>query len=411
MQVLHTCCCGLDARKRFVVACLIRISEEGKQHRELRRFDTLTPDLLRLIDWLQDAQCTHVTLESTGVYWMPVYRRLEGFFELIVANAQHIKAVPGRKTDVQDADWIADLLQHGLLSASFVPSQEQQDLRDLTRLRVSLVQERARLVNRVHKVLDAAGCQLSGVLSDILGFSGKRILQALCAGENDPVSLARLMHPGVKAAEEQVIAALTAEIREHHRFLLRELLELIEVQDRSISHLEAEIERHLQPLEEEITRCEQINGVSRQILFILMAEIGTDLERFPDAEHLSLWAGVCPGQKESAGKRLSGKARKGNRYVRSALVQAAHGVRRSRTYLGERYRRLKKRCGSKRAALAVGHSILVIYYQMLKTGEEYQEKGEAFFVRNADHGNVERQLVRRLEHLSYQVTLPEQPVV
>jgi len=340
---------------------------------------------------------------------MPVYRRLEGFFELIVANAQHIKAVPGRKTDVQDADWIADLLQHGLLTASFVPSQEQQDLRDLTRLRVSLVQERARLVNRVHKVLDAVGCKLSVVLSDILGFSGKRILQALCAGENDPVRLARLMHPGVKATEEQVVAALTAEMREHHRFLLRELLELIEVQDRSITHLETEIERHLSPFEEEIKRSEQITGVSRHVLYVLMAEIGTDLERFPDASHLSSWAGVCPGQKESAGKRLSGRARKGNRYVRAALVQAAHGVRRSHSYLGEQYRRLKKRRGSKRAALAVGHSILVIYYQMMKTGQEYQEKGEAFFERK-DHGKVEQQLVRRLERMGYEVTLPAQPV-
>ena len=188
---------------------------------------------------------------------------------------------------MQDADWIADLLQHGLLTASFVPSQEQQDLRDLTRLRVNLVQERTRLANRVHKVLDAAGCQLSAVLSDILGFSGKRILQALCAGESDPVHLARLMHPGVKATEEQVIAALTTEVREHHRFLLRELLELIEVQDRSISRLEVEIERHLSPCEEEMERCEHINGVSRQVLYVLMAEIGTDLERFPDASHLS----------------------------------------------------------------------------------------------------------------------------
>jgi transposase len=340
---------------------------------------------------------------------MPVYRRLEGFFELVVANAQHMKAVPGRKTDVQDADWIADLLQHGLLTASFVPSQEQQDLRDLTRTRLSLVQERARLVNRVHKVLDAVGCQLSGVLSDILGLSGKRILQALCAGESDPVCLARLMHSSVRATEEEVIAALTADMREHHRFLLRELLSLIETQDRSIMHLEEAIEQHLQPFEEEIERCEKINGVSRHVLHVLMAEVGTDMQRFPDAEHLSSWAGVCPGQKESAGKRLSGRARKGNRYVRAALVQAAHGVRRSRTSLGERYRRLKKRRGSKRAALAGGHSILVISYQMMKTGQEYQEKGETFFERK-DHGKVEQQLVRRLERMGYQVTLPAQPV-
>jgi len=329
-------------------------------------------------------------MESTGVYWMPVYRRLEGYFELIVAKAQHRKAVRGRKTDVQDAEWIADLFHHGLLTASFVPGQEQQELRDLTRLRVSLTQERARLVNRVHKVLDSAGCQLSAVLSDILGLSGTRILQAWCAGESDPRRLARLMHPGVKATEEQVIAALSAEVREHHRFVLRELLELIEVQDRSIARLEAEMERHLSPFEEQMERCEPINGVSRQVLYVLMAEIGTDLERFPDAEPLSSWAGVCPGQNESAGKRLSGRARKGNRYLRAALVQAAHGVRRSRTYLGEPYRRLKKRRGSKRAALAVAHRILVIYDQMLKTGEEYQEKGEAFVARK-DQGKVEQQ--------------------
>lgn len=408
MEVVYQRCAGVDVHQRFLVVCL-SIVEAGQRRKEIRSFRNETADLLALRAWLLQERCSAVGMESTGVYWMPVYRRLESFFELVVANAQHIKAVPGRKTDVQDADWIADLLQHGLLTASFVPSQEQQDLRDLTRLRVSLVQERARLVNRVHKVLDAAGCKLSAVLSDILGFSGKRILQALCAGENDPVCLARLMHPGVKATEEQVVAALTAEMREHHRFLLHELLELIEVQDRSIMHLEAEIERHLQPFEEEIERCEKINGVSRQVLHVLMAEIGTDMQRFPDAEHLSSWAGVCPGQKESAGKRLSGRARKGNRYVRSALVQAAHGVRRSRTYLGERYRRLKKRRGSKRAALAVGHSILVIYYQMMKTGEEYQEKGEAFFARK-DHGEVEQQLVRRLERLGYQVTLPAQPV-
>ena len=288
----------------------------------------------------------------------------------MVANAQHIKAVPGRKTDVQDAEWIVDLLQHGLLTASFVPSQEQQDLRDLTRLRVSLVQERTRLVNRVHKVLEEAGLKLSSVLGDVMGWSGRAILHALCAGESNPQRLAELMHPSVHATQEQVVAALTAEVREHHRFLLRELLVLIDAQDRSITHLELEIERHLHPFEEQVKRCEKINGVSRHVLYVLMAEVGTDLHRFPDAEHVSSWAGVCPGQKESAGKRLSGRCKKGNRYVREVLVQAAHGVRRSHTYLGERYRRLKKRRGSKRAALAVGHDILVIYYHMVKTGQE-----------------------------------------
>src|SRR5712692_8864216 len=257
---------------------------------------------------------------------MQVYRRLEGFFELVVANAQHIKAVPGRKTDVQDAEWIADLLQHGLLTASFVPSQEQQDVRDLTRMRISLVQERARLVNRVHKVLEEAGIKLSTVLSDALGMSGRAILDALCAGESDPLRLARLVRPNVHAKEEQFVAALSAEVREHHRFLLRELLCLIDAQDRSIKHLELEIERHLHPFEEQVQRCIKITGVSQHVLHVLMAEVGTDLQRFPDAEHLSSWAGVCPGNRESAGKRLSGTTRKGSRL--SALSSGGSSSRR-----------------------------------------------------------------------------------
>ena len=332
MQVMYQRCAGIDVHLRFLVVCLI-IMEAGQRRKEIRTFRHETADLLALRAWLLQEGCTHVSMESTGVYWMPVYRRLEGFFELVVANAQHIKAVPGRKTDVQDAEWMADLLQHGLITASFVPSQEQQDVRDLTRTRGSLVQERARLVNRVQKVLEEAGIKLSSVLSDVMGLSGRSILTALCDGESDPVRLAKLMHPGVRATQEQVVAALTGEVRAHHRFLLRELLGLIEAQDRSIKHLEEEIERRLHPFEEQIKRCEKINGVSRHVLHVLMAEVGTDMKRFPDAEHLSSWAGVCPGQKESAGKRLGGRSRKGNRYVRAALVQAAHGVRRSHTYL------------------------------------------------------------------------------
>ncbi len=407
MQVMYQRSAGIDIHLRFLVVCL-SIVEAGLRRKEIRTFRNETADLLALRAWLLQEGCTHVGMESTGVYWMPVYRRLEGFFELGVANAQHIKAVPGRKTDVQDAEWIADWLQHGLLTPSFVPSQEQQDLRDLTRLRVSLVQERARLVNRVHKVLEEAGIKLSVVLSDVMGKSGRAILDALAAGESDALRLAQRMHPSVHASQEQVVAALTGDMRDHHRFLLRELLRLIDAQSLSITHVEQEIERRLSPFEEEIQRCEHITGVSRHVVHVLMAEVGTDLARFPDAEHLSSWAGVCPGHKESAGKRLSGRSRQGNRYVRAALVQAAHGVRRSHSYLGERYRRLKKRRGSKRAALAVGHDILVIYYQMMKTGQEYQEKGEEFFQRT-DRGKVERLLIRRLERMGYQVTRQPQP--
>jgi transposase len=379
--------------------------EGGQQCKEIRTFQNETADLLALRAWLLQEHCTHVGMESTGVYWMAVYRRLEGFFELTVTNAQHIKGVPGRKTDVQDAEWIASLLQHGLVKPSFVPSQDQQDLRDLTRLRTSLVQERTRLVNRVHKVLEEAGIKLSTVLSDILGVSGRAILQALCEGERRPEQLAKLVHPSVRASQGQLRAALTGDVREHHRFVLQELLALIEAQDRSIKHLDQAIEEHLRPFEAQIEHGETINGVSRNTVQILMAEVGTDLQRFPDAEHLSSWAGMCPGQHESAGKRQSGKCRKGNHYVREALVQAAHSVRRSHSYLGERYRRLKKRRGSKRAAFAIGHKILVIFYHLMTTEQDYQEKGEAFFQRQ-DRVKAERQLVQRLQRLGYQVMPP-----
>ena len=334
MQVMYQRCAGIDVQLRFLVVCL-SIVEAGERRKVIRSFRNETVELLALRTWLLQEGCTHVGMESTGVYWLQVYRRLEGFFELVVTNAHQIKAVPGRKTDVQDADWIADLLQHGLLRASFVPSQEQQELRDLTRLRVSLVQERARLVNRVHKVLEEAGIKLSCVLSDVMGLSGQTILHALCAGESDPVRLANLMHRSVHATHEQVVAALTGDLREHHRFVLRELLRLIEAQSLSIKHVEQEIARRVSPFEEQIQRCEHITGVSRQVVQVLMAEVGTDLSRFPDAEHLSSWAGVCPGHKESAGKRLSGRAKQGKRYVRATLVQAAHGVRRTKTYLGD----------------------------------------------------------------------------
>src|SRR5690348_278824 len=285
MEVLYARCGGLDVHQRFVVACL-SVVEAGQRHKEIRTFRCVTADLLALRRWLADEGCTHVVLESTGVYWRPVYDRLAGSCEVLVANAQHIKKVPGRKTDVQDAEWLADLLQHGLLTPSFVPGQAQQDRRDLTRLRQRLVQDHAHLVNRLHKILEEGGLKLTSVLSDVLGVSGRAILHALCAGERDPARLAERVHPSVRAKPEQLVEALTGDLRPHHRALLGELLTLLSALEQSIRQVEQEIEQRLRPVEELLVRLEQITGVNRHTLHVLCAEVGTDLSRFPDAGHL-----------------------------------------------------------------------------------------------------------------------------
>jgi transposase len=288
MQVLYQRCAGIDVHLRFLVVCL-SIVEAGQRRKEIRSFRNETADLLALRAWLLQEGCTHVGMESTGVYWLQVYRRLEGFFELVVANAQHIKAVPGRKTDVQDAEWIADLLQHGLLTASFVPRKAAART---ARSDPASPEPGPRACSPgesgATSVLEEAGIKLSVVLSDVMGKSGRAILNALCAGESDPLRLAKLMQPNCQASQQEAIAALTGDLREHHRFLLRELLILIDAQDLSIKHLEQEIEQRVFPFEEAIQRGEQITGVSRQVVHVLMAEVGTDLSRFPDAEHRSI---------------------------------------------------------------------------------------------------------------------------
>jgi len=291
MEVLYARCCGLDVHRSMVVAC-VSIIEAGQRRKEIRTFGTTTRELLALRQWLLEAGCTHVGMESTGVLWRPVADRLTGHFEVVLVNAAHLKRVPGRKTDVQDAEWLTDLLQHGLLTASFVPDQPQQDLRDLTRLRLHLLQDRSQLVNRIHKVLQQAGIKLSGVLSDILGVSGRAIVQALCAGESDPERLVRLVHSSVAHKHDQLVEALTADLREHHRFLLRELLTLLDTLNLSVRHVEVEIASRLHPLESTLLRLEAITGVSRHVLHVLCAEIGMDLSRFPDAAHLASWAGM-----------------------------------------------------------------------------------------------------------------------
>jgi transposase len=405
MEILTSCCCGLDVHKKTVVACLRQVDAAGRVHKEVRTFGTMTADLLALAEWLSAEECSQVAMESTGVYWRPVFNLLHDRCEVLVVNAQHIKAVPGRKTDVKDAEWIAELLQYGLLRGSFIPPQAQRELRDLTRHRTTLVQERARVINRLQKVLEDTNIKLAAVATNVLGVSARAMLEALLAGTTDPSLLADLAHGRLREKRSQLEQALVGMLRPHHRFLLRELLGQIDYLDDAITRVSEEIGRRLQEEEESLTLLDSIPGVSRRTAEVLLAEVGTDLQRFPTAKHLASWAGVCPGNHESAGKRLSGRTRKGSPWLRQALVEAAHGAARSkRTYVGAQYRRIAARRGKKRAAVAVGHTILGMAYQVLTRREGYRELGANYFDEH-DQRRVERRLVARLTQLGYSVDL------
>ena len=405
MDVVYERCCGLDVHKRQVVACLITPDGAGRVRKDLRTFGTMTPDLLTLADWLAAAGCTHVAMESTGVYWKPIFNLLADRVDVLLVNAQHLKAVPGRKTDMRDAEWIADLLRHGLLRGSFVPDQAQRDLRDLTRTRSSLVNERARTINRLQKVLEDANLKLASVASNVVGQSARAMLEELLAGERDPHTLAELAQGRLRAKRAQLAQALAGRVRAHHCFMITEHLSHIDYLDEAIERLSAEIAARVQPYEADIELLDSIPGVNRRTAEVLLAEVGHDLSRFPSAGHLASWAGMCPGNHASGGKRLSGKTRKGSRWLRQVLMDAAHGAGRSRkTYLGAQYRRLAARRGKQRAAVAVGHTILVIAYHVLTRQQPYQELGPNYFD-ELDRQAVERRLVRRLERLGYQVEL------
>jgi transposase len=409
MQIMHACCCGLDVHKKQIVACLMRFDEAGQRQQELRTFGTMTQDILALADWLSATGCTHVAMESTGVYWKPVYNLLEGLFELLVVNAQHIKAVPGRKTDAKDAEWIADLLQHGLLRGSFIPPAPQRALRDLTRHRSTLVAERARIVNRLQKVLEDANIKLAAVVSDIAGVSARAMVQGLIEGETDVQALAELARGRLRSKRDALEQALAGRMRPHHAFLLTEHLSHVAYLDESIERFTAELQDRLHEVEADITRLDTIPGISRRAAEIILAEIGPDMGRFPSAKHLASWAGMCPGNHESAGKRNSGKPRKGSRWLRQVLIEAAHGAAHTRyTYLAALYRRLQARRGTKKALVAVGHAILVIIYHILSRKEAYQDLGANYFDER-DRQTVQRRLVRRLEQLGYQVTVQPAP--
>ena len=453
MQVLYYRCCGLDIHKKLIVACLLSMSAQGV-HKEIRTFGTTLADLYRLRDWLVANECQIVAMESTGVYWKPIWNVLEEELKLLLVNAQHIKAVPGRKTDTKDAEWIADLLQHGLLRASFVPPRPQRELRELTRYRTKLVQERARLVNRIQKVLEESNVKLASVATDITGVSGRAILQALLDGQQDPQQLAELARGRLRNKRDELAQAVQGTLREHHRFLLKSQLRQLDFYDSQIGELDQEVARRLgvqaapddhgpdpsggepsggqrppsaghspegtqtpPPSSSQVSSSparsqaemlrilDEVTGINQRIAQIVVAELGTQLDQFPSEGHLVSWAGLCPEAKISAGKRLSTKTGKGNRWLRQALIEAAHGAARSKnTYLGAYYQRLKKRLGSKKAIVALAHRILVIIYHLLKEQQSYRELGPG----HADEQAAEssrRWAIRRLEQLGFAVTL------
>lgn len=408
MDVLHARCAGLDVHKALVVACVLTPGPGSAPHKEIRSFGTMTEDLLSLLDWLLDQGCTHVAMESTGVYWKPIYNLFEELLTVLVVNAQHIKAVPGRKTDVKDAEWIATLLRHGLLRASFIPDRPQRELRELTRYRTTLIRERAAEVTRLQKTLEGANIKLAAVASDILGASGRQMLLALAAGETDAVLLAQLARGKLREKIPQLERALAGCMGAHQRFLVSQQLVHLDDLEALIARVSAEIAARLRPFEAAVARLDTIPGVGRTTAEILVAEIGVDMSRFPSAAHLAAWAGLAPGNHQSAGKRTSGKTRKGSPWLRAALVEAAHASAHTKdTALHARYQRLRGRRGGKRACVALARSILETAYYLLSRAQDYHELGPLYY--EAQHRQVvERRLVRRLQALGYAVTL--QPI-
>ena len=399
MDTLHQRCCGLDVHKKSVVACVIT-----PQGREIRTFRTMTGDLLALADWLEEREVTHAAMESTGVYWKPVYNILEDEFTVMVVNAAHIKTVPGRKTDVKDAEWIAELLQHGLLRASFIPDRSQRELRDLTRYRRSVVQERTREANRVQKILEGANIKLASVATNVLGASGRAMLAALAAGEEDPRVLADLAKGRLREKTGELEQALQGLMGPHQRFMLTIQLDHLNSLDRQIEDLDLEVARRVNPFEETVAAVDTIPGIGRRTAEVIAAEVGTDMSRFPTPGHLASWAGVCPGNRQSGEKRKSSPTRKGNNWLKPALVEAAKSAGRTKTYLGAQYQRLARRIGANRAAMAVAHSIIVILHNVIRTGQPFVDLGQRYF-EERDRTAITRHAVRRLERLGHKVTL------
>ena len=407
MEIVYSRCAGLDVHKKTVVAAIIVPAETGELHKEVRTFGTMTGELLALSDWLLGYEVTHVAMESTGEFWKPVFNILENNFEVLLVNAQHIKAVPGRKTDVKDAEWIAELLRHGLLKASFVPPLGQRELRELTRYRSTFVRTRATLVNRVHKLLEGANIKLTSVASDVLGVSGRAMLEAIVAGQSSAAEMAELARGRMRDKRDLLTNALEGHVQGYHRFVLAELLTQIDSLDETIERFNAQVAEYCRPFEAAVGFLDTIPGVGREVAEVIVSEIGTDMSRFPSAAHLAAWAGVAPGNHESAGKRYSGKTTKGNHALSAALNQAAHAAARTKhTYLSAQYRRLVARRGKKVAIVALEHTLLVIGYHLILRKEPYQELGGDYFDKRRPEATAKR-LMKRLAALGYSVSLQQ----
>lgn len=405
MEVMHHRCAGIDVHQAFVTVCVRLLDSAGPVSKEVREASTMTRDLLALADWLAERQVTHVAMESSGVLWKPIWNLLEDRFTVLLVNPQHVKQVPGRKTDVSDAEWLAQLLQHGLLRASFVAPTPLRDLRDLTRHRTSLVHERTRAVNRIHKVLEDANIKLSAVASDIMGVSGRAMLRALIAGTTDATQLADLARRRLRRKHNALVEALTGRVRPHHQCLLDTLLRHVDFLDAEVATLDRHIEEQLRPFAAELAWLRTIPGLHHRAGESVLAEVGPTMTPFPSAAHLCSWAAVCPGLNETGGKRRSGKTRRGNRWLRAALTEAAWAaVRRKDSYAAGQYRRLAGRRGKKRALVAVSHTLLIAVYHVLHHRVPYHDLGAAHFDRLAPH-QLTRHLVKRLERLGHKVTL------
>jgi transposase len=429
MRQVYRRCAGLDVHKKSVVACRIGINEQGEREQEVRTFGTMTCDLLQLVDWLGEWEVTHVAMESTGEYWKPVYNLLEGNVEVLLVNAQHVKHVPGRKTDVQDAEWLAELLLHGLLKASFIPAKPQRCLRDLTRYRTTLVQERARVVQRVQKVLENANIKLASVATDVLGVSGRRMLDALVDGKADAATMAQLAKGRMRTKLPELQQALTGVVDDHHRFLLAQHLVHIDFLEEQLETVAHQIEQHLTTMPNvpplpppatptasnegpppltwhaAIAILDSAPGVDETAAQQVLAEMGINMQQFPSADHLSAWGGLAPGNRQSGGKRFHERLSAGNRQLRTIMVQCAWAASRTKgTYLAAFYRRLAARRGKKRAIIAVAHSLLVSFYHMLSNQQPYHELGADYFDQR-QKGVKADWLLQQLTKLGYDVHL------